>query len=282
MFIHCLEGRTDLIVSITLFLHTGEQTADQQVPGPPTSVLLPGHLPQQEAFLHITRQMLKAVQKLEPADFGKLKRFLKDKLYAHLPEEKQPVLPDSPEELMKHTEQYWGPLNINVLKLIAVHLCASDLKRLVTNYEKALPAQLQRATLESEAPVAAPPGYEIVLIKMKTSLTTSVPMAFEVKEYLGKMKSLKGSVILLAGLGDGGTSIVFYIPVGTVFAFFQRMIHEKSYKEHLQRIGAQLVIIPNQASWDAVNGNIVYNSMVSRYLAASCEAPGCIGVVKAA
>ena len=232
MFIHCLEGRTDLIVSITLFLHTGEQTADQQVPGPPTSVLLPGHLPLQEAFLHITRQMLKAVQKLEPADFGKLKRFLKDKLYAHLPEDRQPVLPDSPEELMKHAEQYWSPLTFGVLKLIAVHLCVSDLKCLATDYVKALPAQ--SATWESEARVAAPPGYEIVLIKMKTSLTTSVPMAFEVKEYLGKMKSLKGSVILLAGLGDGGTSIVFYIPVGTVFAFFQRMVHGKSYKRHLQ------------------------------------------------
>ena len=251
-----------------LFLHVivGDQTADQQVPGPPTSVLLPGQLQQQEAFMHITRKMLSAVQKLEPGNFERLKHFLKEKLYAHLPEEKQPVLPDSPDELMKHAGQFWGPLNIGVVKLLAIHLSVSEIKQLVTDYEKALPARLKNAMWDSEEPVATPPGYEIVVIKMKVSLTTSVMKALEMKDLLGNMKSLKGSVILLAGLGDRGSSIVFYIPVSTVFAFFQRLIHEKRYKAQLQRVGAQLVIIPNQASWDVADGIVVYNSMVSDYV----------------
>ena len=88
--------------------------------------------------------------------------------------------------------------------------------------------------------------------------------ALEMKDLLGNMKSLKGSAGL--GGGDRESSIVFYIPVSTVFAFFQRLIYEKRYKAQLQQVGAQLVIIPNQASWDVGDGTVVYNSMVSDYV----------------
>ena len=244
-------------------MYVGEHTPDQQVPGPPASVLIPSQLQNLEAFTRITQNMLTAVQNLEPANFVRCKDFLKQKLYGHLSEEKQPVLPDSPEDLMKHARQFYGPLNTGVLKLLAAHLSDSELKRLLTDYEKALPSQLRNAVWDSEAPVAAPQGYEVVMIKMQASLTTTVRKALEIKDALGNMKSLKGSIVFLAGLGDSGTSIVFYIPVSAVFTFFQRMIHEKRYKTQLQQVGAQLVVIPDQASWDPVDGIVVYNSLVS-------------------
>ena len=244
-------------------MYVGEHTPDQQVPGPPASVLIPSQLQNLEAFTRITQNMLTAVQNLEPANFVRCKDFLKQKLYGHLSEEKQPVLPDSPEDLMKHARQFYGPLNTGVLKLLAAHLSDNELKRLLTDYEKALPSQLRNAVWDLEAPVAAPQGYEIVVIKMQASLTTTVTKALEIKDVLGNMKSLKGSIVFLAGLGDSGTSIVFYIPVSAVFTFFQRMIHEKRYKTQLQQVGAQLVVIPEQASWDPVDGIVVYNSLVS-------------------
>ena len=244
-------------------MYVGEQTPDQQVPGPPASVLVPSQLQNLEAFKCITWRMLTAVKNLELDNFVRCKHFLKEKMYGNLSEDKQPVLPDSPEELMKHAGQFWGPLNTGVLELLATHLSDSELKRLLTDYEKALHSQFNSAVWDLEAPVAAPQGYDIVVIKMQASLTTTVTKALEIKDVLGNMKSLKGSMILLAGLGDSGTSVVFYIPVNAMFTFFQRLIYEKTYKTQLQQVGAQLVVIPDQASWDPVDGIVVYKSMVS-------------------
>ena len=134
-------------------MYVGEQTPDQQVPGSPASVLIPSQLQNLEAFTRTTQNMLTAVQNLEPANFVRCKDFLKQKLYGHLSEEKQPVLPDSPEDLMKHARQFYGPLNTGVLKLLAAHLSDSELKRLLTDYEKVLPSQLKNAVWDSEAPV---------------------------------------------------------------------------------------------------------------------------------
>ena len=240
-------------------MHTGEQ----QVPGLPTKALFPGQLQQQEAFTQISRQMLVAIMKLEPDGIGKLKQFLKDKLFSRCPEDKQPVLPDSPEDLMKFAEQYWNPLNVGFLKLLSTHLSNSELTRLVTEYEKALPAQLTSATWDSEAPVVVPQGYEIMVIRMKSSLTASGTEAVGIKDFLGKMKSLKGNVIILAGLTDEGTNIVFYIPASTIVSFFERLHHEKKSKAELHQRGVQLVIFPNQASLDVESGRVVYGSMVS-------------------
>ena len=74
-------------------------------------------------------------------------------MYDHLSAEKQPFLPDSPEDLMKHAGQLWGSFNTGVLKLFAAHLSDSELKRLLTDYEKVLPSQLRNAVWDSEAPV---------------------------------------------------------------------------------------------------------------------------------
>ena len=210
------------------------------------------------------QQIRTAVLKLEPADIGKLKRFLKDSLYAHLPEEAQPGLADSPEELVKHVEQYWGPFNIDVIKLLANHLSVSDLKRSVTHYEEALATQLKTVTWESTASVAAPPGYESVVIRMQKSQTISE--VFEIKGFLGKIQDLKGSVMLLAGLGDSGTSIVFHFPAGTGVAFLQRMCRDKQSMEQVRQRGVQLMILPNIVSLDIEKNRLLCHSIVSHYL----------------
>ena len=241
-----------------MFVHTGEQ----QVPGPPTKVLFPGQLQQQEVFTQISRQALVAITK-EPDGIGKLKQLLKDKHFYPCPEDKQPALPDSPEDLMKLVEQYWNPLSIGFLEVLSTHLSNSELTRLVTEYEKALPAQLTSAKWDSEAPVVVPQRYEIMVIRMKSSLTASAKEAVDIKDFLGKMKSLKGSVIILAGLANKGTSIVFYIPASTVASFFERLHHEKKSKAELHQRGVQLVIFPNQASLDVETGSVAYGSMVS-------------------
>ena len=249
-----------------MLLHTGEP----QVPGPPTKVLFPGQLQQQEVFTQISRQMLVAILKLEPDGIVKLKQFLKDKLFSRYPEDKQPALPDSPEDLMKFAEQYWNPHSIGFLKLLSTHLSNSELTRLVTEYEKALPAQLASAKWDSEAPVVVPQGYEITVIRMKSSSTASAKEAVDIKDFLGKMKSLKGNVIILAGLADKGTSIVFYIPASTVVSFFERLHYEKKSKAELHQRGVQLVIFPNQASLDVETGSVAYGSMVSHCTVCMC------------
>ena len=237
-------------------------TGGQQVPGHPTNVLLPG-TPQQESFTEITQQIHTAVQKLKTAEVGKLKQFLKDNLFPELPEDKQPVLPDSPEDLMKLAEQYWNHHNIGFLKSLSTHLCDRDLKRLVTEYEKSLLMQLKTAHWDGKATVASPPGYETLVVKMKGSLTPSVNKAVELKEILEKMKSLKGSMILLAGLGDGCTSLVFYIPTSAIVSFFHTLCNEADSKAKLHQRGVQLVFFPDQASLDVETGKAVFGSIVS-------------------
>ena len=246
----------------------GDRASDQQLLELPARVFVPGKLQQQGAYTCITQQIRAVLLNLKPVHVGELKRFLKDKLYARLPKEAQPVLPDSPEELMKHAEQYWGPLNIDVIKLLAIHLSAGELKHLVTDYEKALPADLKTVTCEKKPSVAAPPGYEIVVTRMKTPQTISA--AFEMKDFLGKMKGLKGSVILLAGLGDRGTSIVFYMPAGTSVVFLQRLHQKKKNRTGLSQRGVQHVNFSNMASLDVERDGLLYNhSIVSQYFAVS-------------
>ena len=237
------------------------------MPGLPTRVFAPSLQRQNEAFARIAQQIRAAVLKLKPADIGKLKQFLKDSLYAHLPEEAQPSLADSAEELMKHVEQYWGPFNTDVIKLLANHLSVSDLKRSVTHYEKALATQLKAVTWESKASVAAPPGYESVVIRMQKSQTISE--VFEIKDLLRNIQNLKGSVILLAGLGDSGTSIVFHFPAGTGVAFLQRVCGNMQRWEQVRRRGVQLMILPNMVSLDVKKMRLLYHSIVSHYFAAS-------------
>ena len=189
---------------------------------------------------------------------------MKDTLYAHLPEKAQPILPDSPKELMKHAEQYWGPLNIDVIKLLAIHLSASELKRLVSDYEKALLADLKTVTCESKTSLAAPPGYEIAVTRMEKLQTISE--AVEMKDFLGK--GLKRSVILLAGLGDRGKSIVFYLPAGICDAFLKRMLDKKNWTGLSQR-GVQYLIIPSMDKGCLdVEREQIY-SIVSQYFAVS-------------
>ena len=250
-----------------LYTVTGDHSTIQQLPGLPTRVFAPSTRRQNEAFTPIVQQIRAAVLKLEPADVGNLKQFLKDSLYAHLPEEAQPGLADSPEELMKHVEQYWGPFNIDVIKLLANHLSVSDLKHSVTHYEEALCTQLKAVTWESTASVAAPPGYESVVIGMQKSQTIS--KVFEMKDFLGKLQDLKGSVILLAGLGDSGTSIVFHFPAGTGVAFLQRMCSDMWNREQLWQRGVQLIILPNMVSLDVEKSRLLYNSIVSHCFAVS-------------
>ena len=237
------------------------------MPGLPTRVFAPSLRRQNEAFARIAQQIRAAVLKLKPADIGKLKQFLKDSLYAHLPEEAQPSLADSAEELMNHVEQYWGPFNIDVIKLLANHLSVSDLKRSVTYYDKALATQLKAVTWESKASVAAPPGYESVVIRMQKSQTISE--VFEIKDFLGNIQNLKGSVILLAGLGDSGTSIVFHFPAGIFVTFLQRMCCNMRNGEQLQQRGVQLIILPNMVSLDVEKDRLLYHSIVSHYFAVS-------------
>ena len=213
------------------------------------------------------QQIRAAVLKLKPADIGKLKRFLKDRLYARLPEEAQPGLADSPEELVKHVEQYWGPFNTDVIKLLANHLSVSDLKRSVAHYEEALGTQLKTVTWESTASVAAPPGYESVVIRVQKSQTISE--VFEIKDFLGKVQDLKGSVILLVGLGDSGTSIVFHFPAGTGVAFLQRMCSDMQNREQLRQREMQLIILPNMVSLDVKTNRLLYHSIVSHCFAVS-------------
>ena len=250
-----------------LYTVTGDQSTIQQLPGLPTRVFAPSLRRQNEAFTRIVQQIRAAVLKLKPADVGNLKRFLKDSLYAHLPKEAQPALADSPEELMKHVEQYWGPFNIDVIKLLATHLCASDLKRSVTHYGEALATQLKTVTWESTASVAAPPGYESVVIRMQKSQT--ILAVFEMKDFLGKVQDLKGSVILLAGLGDSGTSIVFHFPAGTGVAFLQRFCCGMVNRIQLQQRGVQLIILPNVVSLDVEKERLLYHSIVSHYFVVS-------------
>ena len=69
-------------------------------------------------------------------------------------------------------------------KIACTHLSDSELKRLLTDYEKALPSQLKNAVWDLEAPVAAPQGYEIVVIKMQASLTTTITKALEINDVL--------------------------------------------------------------------------------------------------
>ena len=242
-------------------MHTG----NQQVPGSPTNIFLPGKL-QQETLAQIIGQMCAVVQKLKSAEVGKLKQFLKDKLFPEIPEDKQPILPDSPEDLMKLAQQYWNPHDIGFLKSLSTHLCDCDLKRLVTEYEKALLVQLKTAHWDGEATVASPPGYETLVVAMKGSLTPSVNEAVELKDFLGKMKSLKGSTILLAGLGDGCTSLVIYIPASAVVSFFHTLCNEADSKADLQRRGVQLVFFPDQAILDVETGKVAFGSIVSHHL----------------
>ena len=246
---------------------TGGQSTIQQLPGLPTRVFAPSLRRQNEAFTRIAQQIRAAVLKLKPADIGKLKRFLKDNVYAHLPEEAQPSLADSPEELMKHVEQYWGPFNIDVIKLLANHLSVSDLKRSVTHYEEALATRLKTVTWESTASVAAPPGYESVVIGMQTSQTISEVL--EIKDFLGKVQDLTGSVMLLAGLGDSGTSIIFHFPAGTGVAFLQRMCSTMWNRGQLRQRGVQLIILPNMVSLDVEKNRLLYHSIVSHCFAVS-------------
>ena len=250
-----------------LYTVTGDQSTIQQLPGLPTRVFAPSLRRQNEAFTRIVQQIRAAVLKLKPADVGNLKQFLKDSLYAHLPEEAQPSLADSPEELMKHVEQYWGPFNIDVIKLLSTHLCVSDLKRSVTHYEEALATQLKTVTWKSTVSVAAPPGYESVVIGMQKSQTISE--VFEIKDFLGKIQELKGSVILLAGLGDSGTSIVFHFPAGTGVAFLQGMCRDMRSREQLGERGVQLIILPNVVSLDVEKNRLLYHSIVSHCFAVS-------------
>ena len=250
-----------------LYTVTGGQSTIQQLPGLPTRVFAPNLRRQKEAFTRIVQQIRAAVLKLEPADVGNLKQFLKDRLYARLPEEAQPALADSPEELVKHVEQYWGPFNIDVIKLLAYHLCVSDLKRSVAHYVEALATQLKTVTWESTASVAAPPGYESVVIRMQKSQTISE--VFEIKDFLGKLQDLKGSVILLAGLGDSGTSIVFHLPAGTSVAFLQRMRYYMRVMEQLRQRGVHLIIFPNMVSLDVEKNRLLYHSIVSHCFAVS-------------
>ena len=250
-----------------LYTVTGGQSTIQQLPGLPTRVFAPSLRRQNEAFTRIVQQIRAAVLKLEPADIGNLKQFLKYRLYARLPEEAQPALADSPEELMKHVEQYWGPFNIDVIKLLANHLCVSDLKRSVTHYEEALGTQLKTVTWESTVSVAAPPGYETVVFRMQKSQTISE--VFEIKDFLGKVLYLKRSVILLVGLGDSGTSIVFHFPAGTSVAYLQRMRRYMWDMEQLQQRGVQLIILPNVVSLDVEKDKLLYHSIVSHCFAVS-------------
>ena len=245
---------------------TGDQSTIQQLPGLPTRVFAPSLPRQKEAFTRIVQQIRAAVLKLKPADIGKLKRFLKDNVYAHLPEEAQPSLADSPEELMKHVEQYWGPFNIDVIKLLANHLSVSDLKRSVTHYEEALATQLKTVTWESKASVAAPPGYESVVIRMQKSQTISE--VFEIKGFLENIQVLKGSVRLLAGLGDSGTSIIFHFPAGTNVTLLRRCSTMWNSKQLRQR-GVQLMILPNVVSLDVEKERLLYHSIVSHCFAVS-------------
>ena len=250
-----------------LYTVTGDQSAIQQLPGLPTRVFAPSLRRQNEAFTRIVQQIRAAVLKLKPADVGNLKQFLKDSLYAHLPKEAQPGLADSPEELMKHVEQYWGPFNIDVIKLLSTHLSVSDLKRSVTHYEEALATQLKTVTWKSTASVAAPPGYESVVFRMQKLQTISE--VFEIKSFLGKIQDLKESVILLVGLGDSGTSIVFHFPAGTGVAFLQRMCRDMRSREKLEERGVQLIILPNVVSLDVEKNRLLYHSIVSHCFAVS-------------
>ena len=102
---------------------------------------------------------------------------------------------------------------------------------------------------------------------MKGSLTPSVNEAVELKEILEKMKSLKGSMTLLVGLGDGCTSPVFYIPTSAVVSFFHTLCNEADSKANLQRRGVQLVFFLNQASLDVETGKTVFGSVVGIILA---------------